>query len=129
MMRASKVHERQEGGDLVRGACLFACVLLQQSLEQFAECTVAIRGGDGESDGGLVDAQGVKQGHYWIEGSTATGDRFLADITADQFHFELVVLLWQEDAAWERYQAGGQDVVNAHVTEMWGELESAGRMP
>jgi len=81
----------------------------------------------GENDGGLVNAQGVKHGHYWIEGSTATGDRFLADITADQFHFEPVVLLWQEDA-WERYQAGNQDTVNAHVTEMWDELESVGRM-
>lgn len=109
----------KSGGDLVRGTCLYAAILLKQALERFAKCTVEIKGGGGLGDGGAMSLDGELQGHYWLEGLTSHEERFLADITADQFGHAPVVLLWSEDS-WAGYNAGNQAIVGAHVA---GELE------
>lgn len=77
---------RQCGLEGVAGSCLYASVFLEESLANFSSCRkVWICGGDGAGDGGLRDYDGQWHGHYWVEGITATGYEFAADITADQF--------------------------------------------
>lgn len=112
------------GGALVRGACLHACILLKPALEKFAGSTVEIRGGDGLEDGGVLDTTGRMRGHYWLEGLSISGERFLADITADQFGLAPVVLLWPEDS-WERYRAGDEATVATHAAGLLEELTGA----
>lgn len=121
VLRSALVNRGAAGGELVRGTCLFACLLLKESLERFADCTVDICGGDGQEDGWVFDTAGAKRGHYWTEGVTPGGARFLADITADQFGHEPIVLLWREDS-WETYQPGDAARVSSHVKELGEEL-------
>ncbi|MDR5804914.1 hypothetical protein [Caballeronia sp. LZ001] len=71
--------------DDVSGSCLYASILLQQSLDKFGGCETVIRGGDGDLDGGAADPSGNWFGHYWVEGLSGSGTMFVADITADQF--------------------------------------------
>lgn len=75
-----------------------------------------IKGGDGVDDGGAVGQDGKLPGHYWLEGLTGQQERFLADITADQFGNPPIILLWPEDS-WAGYRAGDQVIVAAHVGE------------
>ena len=106
---------------MVRGTCLFGCILLKESLERFGRCTVNIRGGDGAEDGGILDARGKPHGHYWLEGTAPGGEPFLADITADQFGYQPVVILWG-DQSWAAYQAGDAATVQEHVQDLAREL-------
>lgn len=83
----------QKNGTLViAGSCLYASFLLQRALEQFADCVVSVQGGDGKGDGGILGCDGNWHGHYWVEGRTFTGKTFVADITADQFGYDPVVV-------------------------------------
>jgi len=82
------------------GTCLYASFLLQRSLEKFADCVVKVRGG-GQGDGGLIGADGICHGHYWVEGRTFAGRSFVADITADQFGLKPVVVLPLREAKGE----------------------------
>lgn len=116
VLENTRTNSGKAGGDLVRGTCLYAAILLKQALEKFAGCAVDIKGGDGLGDGGAMGQDGKLHGHYWLEGLTDQQEHFLADITADQFGNPPVILLWPEDS-WAGYKAGDQMIVAAHVTE------------
>lgn len=73
------------GYDGTAGTCLYASILLHQSLDRFAGCESVVRGGDGANDGGARDPDGAWHGHYWVEGISRDGHPFVADITGDQF--------------------------------------------
>jgi len=126
VIETSDAKAGKTGGELVRGTCLYACVLLQSSLERFAGCKTQVRGGDGLEDGAVIDPGGRRRGHYWLEGTTESGERFLADITADQFGLPPVTILWAEDS-WEEYQAGDDVLVARHVAEVQADLAAAAR--
>lgn len=111
------------GIDGVSGSCLYASFLLQMCLTKFAGCTAMICGGDGENDGGTLGADGKWYGHYWVEGNTASGEEFIADITADQFGFEPVVLL-QLSTGRNRYVPGDAEAARWAVSELENELRS-----
>lgn len=106
------------------GACLYASFLLRRSLEQFADCVVKVRGGDGHGDGGIFGRDGAWHGHYWVEGRTFTGKAFVADITADQFGLDRVVVLPLRQAR-TNYVPGAQDDVDCAVIELDEELNAA----
>ncbi|PLZ02603.1 hypothetical protein CY652_10050 [Burkholderia sp. WAC0059] len=89
----------------VSGTCLWASILLQQSLEKFGECEAVVRGGEGYLDGGAIDPSGVWHGHYWVEGVSSGGAAFVVDIAADQFGWPPVVVMSIERAR-ERYRPG-----------------------
>jgi hypothetical protein len=87
MLRKSLGHRETEG------TCAFATYFLDGLIKQFRpDIRSVIRGGDGERDGGYFDDQGRGFGHYWLE-IDDNGQRFVADITADQFGAEPVRLL------------------------------------
>lgn len=83
MLRASDVES-------TAGTCLHAAFILRMSLEKFGGCQAVVRGGDGLQDGGARDSDGAWHGHYWVEGGTAYGIAFVADVTGDQFGHEPV---------------------------------------
>lgn len=76
-------------------------------------------------DGGLIDSSGSVRGHYWVEGATADGSLFLADITSDQFGFAPVILM-PLAAARARYTPGDHARIATHVTEERIQLELEG---
>lgn len=98
------------------GTCLYASILLQQSLDRFGGCETVVRGGDGLSDGGARDTVGAWHGHYWVEGVTSSGAPFLADITADQFGWPSVVVLPLADAR-SRYVPGNDELCGQAVED------------
>lgn len=106
------------------GACLYASFLLRRSLEQFAHCVAKVRGGDGQGDGGVLGPDGAWHGHYWVEGRTFTGKAYIADITADQFGFDPVVVLPLREAR-GNYVPGAQENVDWAVNELDEELNAA----
>jgi hypothetical protein len=83
------------GHTRTRGTCLYACTLLLQSIRSFTDTQDAWIAGGGDQDTdvghGLLGVDGVWHGHYWIEGVSA-GQKFLADIAADQFGYPPVIL-------------------------------------
>jgi hypothetical protein len=106
--------------DQIAGTCLHASILLQQSIDKFCGSESVVRGGDGEDNGGgLMDVSGSLRGHYWVEGVTASGAPFLADITSDQFGWPPIVVLPLETAR-ARYLPGDDAAVGVAVDE---ELE------
>lgn len=100
----------------VAGSCLYAAIVLQMMVELYSgrPCAV-IRGGDGEGDGRYVDAAGRGHGHYWVEATDARGERYVLDVTADQFGGEALVHL--PIAAAQAYLQGNQTTVDRHVAE------------
>lgn len=112
-----------DGKPKPEGTCLYASYLLRRSLEQFADCTAKVRGGNGCGDGGILGCDGVWHGHYWVEGRTFTGKAFAADITADQFGLDQVVVLPLREAR-ANYVPGAQDDVDRSVIEIEEELNS-----
>ncbi|WP_230947593.1 hypothetical protein [Burkholderia territorii] len=109
----------------VSGTCLYAAILLQQSLEKFCACEAVVRGGDGGADGGARDVRGGWHGHYWVEGVCGRDLPFLADITADQFGWPPVVVLHLAVAR-DRYVPGDDSVcgraVDAEIDRMLGAV-------
>jgi hypothetical protein len=107
----------------VTGSCLFAAIVLQMMVELYRgyPCAV-IRGGDGEGDGGYVDAAGQHHGHYWVEATDAGGERFVLDVTADQFAGQELVQLPIETAM-QLYHPGDQATVDHHVAEERKKLD------
>ena len=104
----------------VAGSCLYAAIVLQMMIDLHrGQPCAEIRGGDGEGDGGYVDAAGQHHGHYWVE-ATAGDDRYVLDVTADQFGGAPLVQL--PIAAAPAYRPGDQSVVDAHVAEERGKL-------
>jgi hypothetical protein len=99
------------------GSCLYACVLLQHGLQQFAEVQACVRGGDGVGDGGHRDPAGVWRGHYWVEAQDRAGTTWVVDITADQFGGPDVVVAECAVVAC-CYQPGEQAVVDDAVRDL-----------
>lgn len=104
------------------GACLHAAILLSTILSKFANAPSQVCGGGPPMDGGLRGKDGVIRGHYWVEGHCATGEHFVADITADQFGYAPVVVL-DGSAAKDIYFPGDPVLIAEHVAEeqkSWG---------
>lgn len=106
------------------GSCLYAAFMCSTILGKFTQAQITIRGGDGDGDGGLV-VDGVAHGHYWLE-AEIQGDRFIVDITADQFGLPPVIVERIEVMA-QIYIPGDQQVVNDHVLEMMQEIARGGQ--
>lgn len=101
------------------GACLYASILCAQTINKFTAAKAIIRGGDGEGDGGLL-VDGARNGHYWLEVDVC-GDRFIVDITADQFGLPPVIIE-RVEVMQQIYVPGNQKVVDCHVADMNKEL-------
>ena len=114
-----------DGHSRSKGTCLYAAFLLHMLLEKFADYSAAVCGGDGGGDGGLQVRYGVWYGHYWVEGVTATGEPFIADITADQFGLDPVVVLSLPNAR-ARYLPGDAAAVKDAVDALAEELAAMG---
>lgn len=114
-------------GSKVSGACLYASILVQISLEKFASCRAQIRGGSGESSMGIRCDDGVWRGHYWVEGLSKSGAHFLCDITADQFGLEQVVV-WDASRSWDRYRSEAPDLVDRDVAAALREMAGERRL-
>lgn len=111
----------QNGKPNPTGTCLYAAYLLRKALEQFADCEAFVRGGDGDGDGGILGSDGLWYGHYWVEGKTFTGSHFVADITADQFGYDQIIVMPFREAR-ARYRPGAQEDVRYAVLELDAEL-------
>ena len=97
------------------GSCLYASVFLSQAINRYTSLAAKVRGGDGEGDGGYVDAQGVSHGHYWVEARGESVEQaWVLDVTADQFGAEPVVMLPLATAT-ARYRPGNQALVDEHA--------------
>jgi hypothetical protein len=97
-----------------KGSCLHASIALSMLLDQFAGTTTQICGGGEDEQCGLRDQEGRFRGHYWVEGTTRDGTPFIADITADQFGYDKVVIVHPDEGR-DRYRLGDQDLVREHV--------------
>lgn len=105
----------RSGIDGVDGSCLHAAILLKAMIDLYSGHPCAqIRGGDGKNDGAYTDAEGREHGHYWVEAATDAGERFVLDVTADQFGGPELVQ-WTVDRAARQYRPGNQDLVELHV--------------
>lgn len=105
------------------GSCLYAAFMCSQILGKFTQAEITIRGGDGKGDGGLV-VDGVARGHYWLE-ADIQGDKYIVDITADQFGLPPVIVESIEVMG-QIYVPGDQQVVNDHVLVMKKEIALGG---
>ncbi|KVP75403.1 hypothetical protein WJ93_08440 [Burkholderia ubonensis] len=92
------------------GSCAFAAYLLDHSVKRWLpQMRSCIRGGDGNANGGFFDTLGNGHGHYWVEIDDGT-ERWVADITADQFG-EAPICLLRLSEAQGRYVPGNQELV------------------
>lgn len=113
------------------GACLHAAVILQQALEKFVpEIEFVVCGGSPDTkderyggEQGLLGRDNEYHGHYWV-GFDLLGDRYVCDITSDQFGYEEVVL---EPTGYPdcRYREGNRKEIQEHVQEVIQELKIA----
>lgn len=104
------------GAQQTEGACFYACVLLQTTLNRFSDYRAMVRGGDGLLDGGYTDFEGRRHGHYWVEARDADQHAWVLDITADQFGGPAVTVVPLEYST-PRYLPGDQATVDAHLRE------------
>ncbi|KVP17234.1 hypothetical protein WJ84_03005 [Burkholderia ubonensis] len=101
------------------GSCAFAAYLLDFSVQRWLpQMRSCVRGGDGKADGGFFDATGNGHGHYWVEIDDGR-ERWVADITADQFG-EAPICLLRLSEAQGRYVPGNQELVLEQM-EVFGE--------
>lgn len=98
-----------EGRTISAGACLHASMVVLILLRKFSRAKAVVRGGPERQ--GAKDVEGKWRGHYWVETDMPSGERFVVDVTADQFGHEPVVVLPVELAG-ERYKAGEQGEVD-----------------
>ncbi|RMM39294.1 hypothetical protein QO021_28505 (plasmid) [Pseudomonas amygdali pv. lachrymans] len=103
------------------GTCLYATVLCAEVINRFTIFKATVRGGDGESDGGLY-IERVGHGHYWVE-ATAGEQAFVVDVTADQFGLPKVIVAPFADLP-ARYIPGDQEAVDGHAAELMLEIQS-----
>lgn len=101
------------------GSCLYAAFMCSTVLSKFTQAEISIRGGDGEGDGGLF-VDGASRGHYWLE-ADIQGDKYVVDITADQFGLPPVIVERLEVMS-QIYVPGCQETVNEHVLNMMKEM-------
>jgi len=105
------------------GTCLYACVLLEKMLNQFErEGCAVICGGDGEGDGGYLDDAGNWHGHFWIEATDDEGQRYVLDVTADQFGGPEVVCARLDQPESARYRKGNQTIADEQVLYLEQEM-------
>lgn len=109
-----------EVGVGIEGSCFYASELLHAALQNFwvpgeVGRFSVIEGGDGETDGGIIDANGDLCGHYWIRAGD-TQQNFVVDITADQFGLPAILVLPYSVAA-EWYRPGSQTTISDHIKE------------
>lgn len=104
------------GAPETAGACFYACVLLQTTVNRFSDYRAVVRGGDGHLDGGYTDFAGRRHGHYWVEARAADQRAWVLDITADQFGGPAVTVL-PLGYSTPRYLPGDQAAVDAHLRE------------
>jgi hypothetical protein len=104
------------GGTETNDACLYAAMLLSSALAKFSGARAIVCGGGPPMDGGIYDPSGVCRGHYWVEGISASGQPFIADVSADQFGYDKIVVL-TEDAGRHRYTRGNAALIAAHVAQ------------
>lgn len=124
--RGMYVHILKESGEqTTSGSCFYAANLLAELTRKFLHTDSAVCGGDGLLDGGYFDENGQGFGHYWAEVVDSTGQRWIVDITADQFGDQPVVLLPEADGR-AKYRPGRQALVAAHVQTNWTEVFHAG---
>lgn len=111
------------------GSCLYAAILLQMMIRLYCgrDCAV-IRGGDGRRDGGYIDGTGSAHGHYWVEAATDDGERYVLDVTADQFGGPPVVQMPLATAS-GIYLPGDQRTIDAHVSEELGAMAASPPAP
>lgn len=110
------------------GTCAFAAYLLDVFIKRFRpDVSSCIRGGDGDKDGGYFDGNGRGFGHYWVE-IEDNGQRFLADITADQFGAEPIRLL-PLAVTTQMYIPGNDELVQEQMTGFGEWLEDASQLP
>lgn len=110
----------QEG---TKGACLYASIIGCITLNRFTKAEVIIRGGDGDGDGG-IKVDGALHGHYWLE-ADIDGNRYVIDITADQFGMPPVIIE-RVEVMQQIYLPGDQVTVDEHVREMMDEIGGGG---
>jgi len=101
------------------GTCLYAAILLSNSINKFTNSEAIVCGGGPDEGAGIRDKNGGKKGHYWVEGKTESGVKFIADISSDQFDYPPVVVI-HESQGRVRYFPGNQETIDQHVKE---ELE------
>lgn len=102
------------------GACFNASILsCAQTINKFTAANAIIRGGDGEGNGGLL-VDGVRNGHCWLEVGVCN-DRFIVDITADQFGLPPIIIE-RVEVMQQLYVPGDQQVVDGHVADMKNQL-------
>lgn len=121
-----QLHERMLKSSLghrnTAGSCAFAAFLLNESIKRWIpQMRSCVRGGDGEADGGFLDAAGKGHGHYWVEVDDGQ-ERWVADITADQFGEAPICLLRLADAA-NRYVPGDKEYVREQMEVFAAWLE------
>jgi hypothetical protein len=113
-----QIHEQMLKSSLghrnTTGSCAFAAFLLNESIKKWIpQMRSCVRGGDGAADGGFFDATGKGHGHYWVEVDDGA-ERWVADITADQFGEEPICLLRLADAQ-GRYVPGNKEYVREQM--------------
>ena len=106
------------------GTCAFGAYLVDSAIKRWLpSMRCCVRGGDGAADGGFFDASGRGHGHYWVEVEDGT-ETWVADITADQFGGEPVVLL-QLERSRATYRPGDADLVAEHMAVFGDWLNDA----
>lgn len=107
------------------GSSIFAAYLVdlqvKKSLPRLRSC---VRVGDGVSTG-YFDAHGNCHAHCWVEISDGT-ERWVADITADQFGGEAFTILPQSVAA-GRYVPAGDELAREQISAIEARLNE--KMP
>ncbi len=94
---------------------LYSAIHLAHSLNTMNYIFTEVTGGRTEDGAGIVDKNGNFHNHYWVEGNTANGLSFIADISADQFGYPGIVVLTREEAT-SRYFVGDVEKVNKAIT-------------
>lgn len=110
------------------GACLYASILLSITLRKFSDSSCVVCGGSPSENSGIVDKNGVLQGHYWVEGNTYSGIEFIADIAADQFGYSPVVVMLKKNGK-SLYIPGDADLIREHVDGQLKKIEKLGTNP
>jgi len=116
-----------DGNQLSTGSCLYASLAFSVSLHNFTSAPAEIRGGNGSLDEGALGMDGRWYGHYWVEVETAAGEKYVVDLTADQFAHAAVFVVPLEVAR-TRYRPGRQDYVDeaaVDLAESFGEPHMA----